>query len=161
VSQGKKPAKPPGKNEPPNKTEADIERAVEVLATADEAVTGEFLERNPKLASVVIRRFFMGPLPSPEVLKAYRDAGGEDCVQRILKGADEERAHRHSMNRHHFYKSYAGLAAAVLVSFGAFATSVWLTSMGNNWGATVVVGVALVNLVSALLDRKKEGKKSS
>lgn len=111
-----------------------------------------------KGSSLVVGRFTSGPLPSPELLREYRDID-PSIVDLITGMAREEQAHRHRMDRdlvglerqEQTNRSQAvrrgQYVGGLLVVFSVF-MAVVLVKMGHPAVASLLVGVNLVGLAA-------------
>lgn len=93
---------------------------------------------------------FMGPLPPPEMLQAYKDID-ERVFDFILTAANEERRHRHQEDdrdcaideyvaRARNHRAFTGQILGFIVSISVIAFGVFLTLRGHpKWGAVVVL----------------------
>ena len=100
-----------------------------------------------RLSEVTLVQASAGPLPPPEVLRAYREAV-PDAPERIMDMAEAQARHRMQMDR-------LGLVAAVVVAALAIVPSVLLAVTDRGWpislaGLVPVAAIAAVFVRSAL-----------
>ena len=95
-------------------------------------------------AGITLYEGFAGPLPPPQVLRAYREAI-PDAPERILKMAEAQARHRMLMDR-------LGLAAAVAIAALAIVPGVLMAVTDQSWPIRLV-GLAPVVVIGAVFAR--------
>lgn len=94
--------------------------------------------------------FHSGPLPDPETLAAYGRIS-PDLVDRIVAASEDERSHRHRMDRQHSRRASMGLAAGLLVAVLFLVVSAWLINDGHDVAGAVIGSVDLVALTAVFV----------
>lgn len=113
-------------------------------------------DRDPRSAEVASQvtlehqSFHSGPLPSPETLAAYGRIS-PDLVDRIVTASEDERSHRHRMDRQHSRRASMGLAAGLLVAVLFLVVSAWLINDGHDVAGAVIGTVDLVALTAVFV----------
>lgn len=97
---------------------------------------------------------YHGPVPPPEILKALDEIVPGAAAQILADGHDQTQ-HRIATERkvvaHDIWRSWAGLAAGLIVALGGLGLAAYLKSAGDSEGARIVGGIDLVGLVSVFV----------
>lgn len=99
---------------------------------------------------ITLEQSFSGPLPPPEYLAAYSQIS-PDLVGRIVSASEEERSHRHRMDRHQARYAYLGLAAGLIVAVLFLVVAAWLINNGHDLAGTVLATFDLVALAAVFV----------
>ncbi|MCX8506722.1 MAG: hypothetical protein ORN98_08940 [Alphaproteobacteria bacterium] len=112
-----------------------------------------FLLTGARRISVV--KSWSGPLPSPEILKEYKELH-PDSVKTIFDEFAKERNHQRLMDK-------LGIGAAFIIAIMGMGATVYLAMNGHEFAASVMGGGTLVVMVTAFLrrDRLKISQKPS
>lgn len=100
-----------------------------------------------------------GPLPSPADLAAYGSIS-PDLVSRIVDIADDERAHRHRMDRLRSRRASMGLAAGFAIAVLFLAVSAWLINDGHGVEGAVLGSFNVVALVTLFVVGRRDSPSS-
>ena len=149
------------KAEPPPLPESDLPRAeVANQRLANPRPPSERGSQPPDLASQVTveQAFYSGPLPDPETLRAYGEIS-PDLVERIVTASEEERSHRHQMDRKHSSRASMGLAAGFLIAVLFLVVSAWLIGDGHEVAGAVIGSFDLVALTAVFVLGRRDGSK--
>ena len=99
-------------------------------------------------------RHYQGPVPPPEILREL-DQLVPGCAARILADAHDQTQHRiRTESRivgHDIARSWAGLAAGLVVALSALGVALYLASTGHPEEAKTVAAVDVVGLASVFV----------
>jgi len=103
-----------------------------------------------------------GPLPSPEILRAYNEVI-PGSAERILSMAESEQAHAHDMDKIVITKEYSdrrlgmwfGLVATGAFVLGALA-ALWL---GAPWVSGLFVSASALGVIGAFINGRSQNSK--
>lgn len=95
-----------------------------------------------------------GPLPAPEDLERYNTII-PNGAERILHMAEEQQKHRMHLEKYALHsdsrRSWAGLAAGLVVVLAVLGASVWLIAGGHEVSGTIFGGLDLVGLAGTFV----------
>ncbi|MGN6294384.1 MAG: DUF2335 domain-containing protein [Chitinophagaceae bacterium] len=105
-----------------------------------------------------------GPLPPPEILKAYNKAA-PDASERIIRMVETQSIHRQSLEKaaisEQLKESKKGQLFAFIVALSFLIASVLLILMGHDASGTIIGTVDIVALVSVFIYGKYSQRKES
>lgn len=118
-------------------------------------------ENSSKTIAHHIEQRFSGPLPPPKILEQYeRVLPGS--AERILKMAEKEQGHRHSVEKTEtdgiFGLQRRGQLFGFLIAISAFLIGGILVYLGHDWVGGILMGATVVSLVTVFVvgSRKKQ-----
>jgi len=104
---------------------------------------------------------FQGPLPDPNMLRAY-DQAMPGLAERLVTAFEAEGAHRRMIeqrllteealqNRRHHHEAVMGQACGLLVALSAIAAALWLGLHGQPWAGAVLAALGIGSIVYAFI----------
>lgn len=129
-----------------------------------EAQPAEKKEATKAIVSIIKEQSFCGPLPPPAILREY-DLIVPGSADRIIVGSEEERRHRHAMQKkivnNACFNSKAGVFFGFIIAMTAIVGGIILISKGNSVTGFASIIAALGGLVSVFIVGKMKEKKTS
>jgi uncharacterized membrane protein len=118
------------------------------ITSSDEAIPGQ------KSAISLERRAFFGPLPPPEMLKAY-DIVQPGLAQQIFELAQTQAEHRMELEKAVVFgdgrRSWVGLLLGFIIACLFLGSSTYIIVQGHDLAGGILGGSGLVSLVSVFI----------